>query len=332
MSNMHVPTYSIAPHSNAYRDLFCGDRDTADFPSASVVVNTYNKLPLLKRCMTALLAQTWRGDWDVILVDDGSDDGTQEWASALQRSCPIVRYIRQEDIGYRLARARNLGIEASTKDVIVFLDGDLIPSPNWLYNHVAPYAHTHEICVTGIYYNVAPSLLSEAPSIADLESARVRDRWRGKREDWREQDISDSDELNAPTRMPIWFMVCGGNTSYSRERLIDAGGFDPCFEGWGAEDNDMAFRYYANGNRIVPSYTALAYHQDHPFDRVARQEQVERNVELLKEKSLPPLVTCITQDAAQFAWIQETLSAWPAKTELVWYGDGCIKPDAQQQQ
>lgn len=328
MVNVDEPVYAIAPHSNDHSDVpYAGRNLSRSLPSASVIVNTYNKLPLLRRCMSALGAQTCcPEDWEVILVDDGSSDGTSEWAETVEDEHPHLRgrfrYIWQDDLGYRLARARSAGVAASEKDVVVFLDGDLIPVSDWLYRHLCPYTYADNICVTGIYLNVDPSKLSSTPDIAELEGARVRDRWRGKFEDWREADIFESQNLSRQTRMPVWYMVCGGNTSYNRELLIDAGCFDWGFEGWGAEDNDMAFRYYINGNRIIPSWSALAYHQDHDFDRVVRQQQVERNANMLQSKSASPLVTFISDNV-------EVLRRWGAgcpselgtDAELIWIGE-----------
>jgi glycosyltransferase involved in cell wall biosynthesis len=328
---MEKPEYSIEPHNNSHRDVddrIAVDTDSSSLPSASVVVTTYNKLPLLKRCIAAVARQCDTIDYELVLVDDGSDDGTKEWAANVESEYPQLRgrfhYHWEEDNGYRLAHVRNVGLSIASNDVVVFLDADLIPAPGWLRGHLLPFSVAEDICVTGIYYNVDPTNLSLLPDVEELEANRVRDRWRGKMEDWREKDIVDSDNLNHQTHMPVWYMVCGGNTSYHRGRLVDVGGFDPNFKGWGAEDNDVAFRYYSNGNRILPSFAAVAYHQDHPFDKKKRQEQVEQNVKLLQSKTQTPCLTCVIRDREVFHGMEARIGRWSAsvggKVELVWAG------------
>lgn len=328
--NMEQPQYSIVPHNNYHKDVSARmPRSTeACLPSASVVIPTYNKLPLLRRCVAAVANQHGDLNYEVAIVDDGSTDGTREWAETVEEKYPQLEgrfhYTWWKDDGYQLAKARNTGVSMTSNDIVVFLDADLIPSPAWLQAHLSPYSAAENICVTGIYYNVDPAPLSLRPTLEELESHRVCDRWRGKMGDWRERDIADSDNLNRSPSMPVWYMVCGGNTSYHRGRLVDAGAFDPNFRGWGAEDNDMAFRYYSNGNRIIPSFSALAYHQDHPFDRKLREKQVQNNVKLLRSKTQPPKLTCVVDDRDLFYEMESNLGAWVSavggKVELVWAG------------
>jgi glycosyltransferase involved in cell wall biosynthesis len=85
-------------------------------PRVSVVVTTHNRLAFLKRAIASALAA---GDVEVIVVDDASSDGTQEYCRGLDG----IRYIRL-DKNVRTAAARNAGIEASTTEYITPLDDD----------------------------------------------------------------------------------------------------------------------------------------------------------------------------------------------------------------
>ena len=93
----------------------------------SVVVPTYNRLPILEKCLKALEQQdidsTIEG-FEIIVVDDGSTDGTQTWIRTNSFVLPHVRLIEQKHGGP--AKARNRGIEASIGDVIIFIDSDLV--------------------------------------------------------------------------------------------------------------------------------------------------------------------------------------------------------------
>lgn len=84
----------------------------------SVVIPTYNRASLLGRALSSVLAQTLR-PLEIIVVDDGSRDGTDE---LIRSQFPEVRYLRQDNRG--VSAARNLGIEAAGCDWIALLDSD----------------------------------------------------------------------------------------------------------------------------------------------------------------------------------------------------------------
>ena len=88
-------------------------------PWVSVIIPTYNRRDLLREAIRSVLEQSFR-DFELIVVDDGSEDGTREM---IQREFPgLLTYIYQENQG--VSRARNRGIETSRGKYIAFLDSD----------------------------------------------------------------------------------------------------------------------------------------------------------------------------------------------------------------
>jgi glycosyltransferase involved in cell wall biosynthesis len=87
-------------------------------PSISVIIPSYNRGHSLPRALDSVLAQTWPAD-QIIVVDDGSDDGTAE---LLARDYPELHYLFQENRG--VSAARNAGIRAAEGDWIALLDSD----------------------------------------------------------------------------------------------------------------------------------------------------------------------------------------------------------------
>ena len=85
--------------------------------SVSVVIPSYNRKHVLPRALDSVLAQERAAD-EIILVDDGSTDATEE----LQEHYPQIRYLRQENRG--VSAARNLGIAEANSDWVAFLDSD----------------------------------------------------------------------------------------------------------------------------------------------------------------------------------------------------------------
>lgn len=95
-------------------------------PAVSVVVPTYERRELVRRAVKSVLAQTL-GDLEVIVVDDGSTDGTEEAVRGLDER---VTYVHQDQRG--AAAAHNVGIELGSAPVIAFLDSDEL----WLPHHL----------------------------------------------------------------------------------------------------------------------------------------------------------------------------------------------------
>ena len=102
----------------------------------SVVIPTYNRLPILQKCLLALEAQDPSAEitgYEVVLVDDGSTDATVSWLRQHSLLLPHLRLIEQEHGGP--AKGRNRGVEAARGDVVVFIDSDLVVTPSFLRCH-----------------------------------------------------------------------------------------------------------------------------------------------------------------------------------------------------
>lgn len=95
--------------------------------SFSVIVPVYNKRPFVKECIDSLLAQS-HTDFEVVCVDDGSTDGSLEVLRTF--SDPRVKLITKSNSG--VSDTRNVGIEAATKDYILFVDCDDLVQPDYL--------------------------------------------------------------------------------------------------------------------------------------------------------------------------------------------------------
>jgi hypothetical protein len=98
---------------------------------ASVIVVTWENLPLTRLCLESLLAHTWDVCFEIVVVDNASSDGTPAYLEALAAADPRVRLIlNQENHGF--SRACNQGARAAAGDVLVFLNNDTVLAPGWL--------------------------------------------------------------------------------------------------------------------------------------------------------------------------------------------------------
>jgi O-antigen biosynthesis protein len=91
-------------------------------PAVSVIVPTYNRAALLPRAIDSILRQRFT-DFELIIVDDGSDDGTVDLIRRYQVQDPRVRLIRQPS-NCGVGAARNRGLREARADLIAFLDSD----------------------------------------------------------------------------------------------------------------------------------------------------------------------------------------------------------------
>ncbi|MFL5386669.1 MAG: glycosyltransferase family 2 protein [Longimicrobiaceae bacterium] len=105
----------------------------ADLPLVTVVIPTWNRLPLLREAVASVVAQTYPA-WELVVVDDGSTDGTAAWVRSLgDTRIRVVELSRCAQVG----RLRNAGVRAGSGGLIAFLDSDDAWLPHKLEAQVA---------------------------------------------------------------------------------------------------------------------------------------------------------------------------------------------------
>jgi glycosyltransferase involved in cell wall biosynthesis len=98
-------------------------------PEISVILCTYNRAEYLNNCIDSVLAQTFP-DWELVVVDDGSQDNTFDLVNAYLEKFDNIRYLKHQN--KKLWYAKNVGIQASFGNYITFLDSDDAYQPNHL--------------------------------------------------------------------------------------------------------------------------------------------------------------------------------------------------------
>ncbi len=204
----------------------------------SVVIPTYDRLPILQKCLKALETQlipagSVISGYEIVLVDDGSTDGTLEWLQASAADFPHVKSFLQDHQGP--AAARNLGVEKALGDTIIFIDSDLVVTENFLVAHAQALksAKSDRVFTYGRVINTcnfdAPT--SEAYKITDFSAA--------------------------------YFAT--GNVAIARHWLDKAGLFDPRFQLYGWEDLELGVRLKKLGLKLIKCPDAIGYHWHPPF-------------------------------------------------------------------
>jgi GT2 family glycosyltransferase len=204
----------------------------------SVVLPTYNRLSRLKEVLGALAQQQHPlNTFEVIVVSDGSTDGTHEYLASLQTPFPLTPVIQANQ---GPAVARNSGIARATGDLVIFLDDDVVPTAQFVAEHVRIHAQQPDLVVLGPMltppdFQLSPWIYWEQEMLMKQYQAMQAGAWR-------------------PTARQFYT----GNTSLARHHLIATGGFDPRFRR--AEDLELGYRLARRGLRFVFNPAAIGYH------------------------------------------------------------------------
>lgn len=203
-------------------------------PQYSVVVPAYQAVQEIFGCVRALCRQTLpRQMYEIIVVDDGSTDGTA--AAARAAGADQVLVIPHSGP----AAARNAGLEVARGEIVLFTDADCQPSTTWLERMVAPFADATVAGVKGVYRTRQRAVVAR---LVQLEY------------EYRYERMARVETID---------FVDAYSAAYRRHLITGAGGFDPAFPVPSAEDVDLSFRLARNGHRLIFVPQAWVWHR-HP--------------------------------------------------------------------
>ena len=219
-----------------------GNGAVSSAPTVSVVVPTYNRRDRLERVLNALFVQQTDVPYEIVVVSDGSTDGTDDYLSKIEPppdTAVLLRHVRQDNRGP--AAARNRGVEIAAGEIVVFIDDDVVACDRLLQAHVDAHRRLGDD-----YVVIGPML----DPIDHRMSPWVR---------WEQEMLQKQySALDAGEYEPSARQFYTGNASLRREHLIAAGGFDSSFRR--AEDVELAYRLDDRGLRFFYENSAIGYH------------------------------------------------------------------------
>src|ERR1039458_7930312 len=104
-------------------------------PLVSIIIPTKNRCELLRETIASAVGQTYP-HWEAIIVDDGSDDGTEEMVREVASTDTRVRFVRRARNPRGASTCRNIGVSAASGEYVVFLDSDDLLAPRCLERRV----------------------------------------------------------------------------------------------------------------------------------------------------------------------------------------------------
>ncbi|HEX8325306.1 MAG TPA: glycosyltransferase [Tepidisphaeraceae bacterium] len=200
------------------------------FPKISVLICSYNGASTVETCLASMMRIKYPGEVEIIFVDDGSTDHTQD----IVRKFPSVINIQQKNMG--LSYARNVAMHAATGEIIVYTDSDCEADEDWLYYIALSLKRSRHVGLGG------PNLIPDEGS-------------------W----VADCVGLSpgGPTHVMIDDRtaehVPGCNMAYYRWAALQVNGFDPQYRAAG-DDVDFIWRLQNNGFSIGFAPAAQVWH------------------------------------------------------------------------
>lgn len=203
---------------------------------ASIVTPSYNCLEFLKITVSSLEHQDIQPvEFEVIVIDDGSIDGTADYLKHYSGPLNLKPIINSKNLGR--AKSRNLGLHAASNEIIIFLDADIEVRNDFVNVHLSSHKNGSRVSVGKVIY--PPDLKANHLMKYLLQKGHSN--------------------LNTGVRLQGKYFITT-NSSVPRKELLEIGGFDENFVYYGGEDNEIGIRLA----QYLPIYTlpeALGYNR-----------------------------------------------------------------------
>ncbi|OGY27923.1 MAG: hypothetical protein A2802_02615 [Candidatus Woykebacteria bacterium RIFCSPHIGHO2_01_FULL_43_29] len=219
----------------------------------SVIIPTYKRKDKLRQTLESVLNQSIK-DYEVIVVEDGSNDGTKEMVTELRDTHKNLSYFYQTNKGP--AAARNQGISKAKGEIIAFTDDDCVVPRDWLERLLAGFKKHPEVV------GVGGKLEASEDELKKNVYARYEKYMSLKAYGTGEKEVIGGFDCPA-----------GGtnNLAYKKKVLVEVGGFDETFPVAAGEDADIKKRITDKGYKILYLPLKVEHHQDYYFGGFLKQ-------------------------------------------------------------
>jgi len=256
----------------------------------SVIIPTYNRKEILKTTLLSLNDQTFK-DFEVVIADDGSSDGTEQMAKNFKASYPI-KHVWQKNSGR--SAARNMGLENAAGEIILFIDDHIIADKRLIEGHVK-------------YHNKY-----------GVEVVRGRVEFIEQAQDApKETKYVDESKFKPPRYEQQPFRVfITNNISIKKRALMSVFGFDEDFKEYGLQDAEMGYRLKEAGCtfKVDPNAVGYIFGVGWTYEeRCYRRRQVGRSSVLFYKKHPSLLVRINLSVHAITLMIQKILSLFEGR-------------------
>ena len=214
-------------------------------PRASIVIPVFDQLHHTRRCLQALAAQAHDASFEVIVVDDGSSDGTDAYCAGIAG----LRYHRRAANGGFIA-ACNDGAALARGEYLVFLNNDTVPQPGWLDALLRTFASEPQAGLVGAQLVFPNGTLQESGGVVFADGSAWNYGRNESPDDPRFAYLRDADYAS------------GAAIAIPRDLFRRLGGFDPRYAPAYYEDTDLAFAVREANLRVLVQPAAKVMHDE----------------------------------------------------------------------
>jgi GT2 family glycosyltransferase len=233
----------------------------------SIIIPTYNGLHLLKPCIEAIRTHTVDVPYEIIVVDNASNDGTDAFCAAER----LISVRLPENRGF--PTACNTGFRLASGDQLVILNNDVTVTCGWLSNMLAALQSESTVGLVGPVSNYVSGIQQIHGLAGDLVSCL---------------QFAEQNNISNPSRWQEVKRLVGFCMLFRRELVERIGLLDERFSPGHYEDDDFCLRARVHGYKLLMCNDCFVYHQGNAsFSREAtswNEELIERNYRLFIEK------------------------------------------------
>ena len=255
------------------------------------VIPVYNRLRNLSLVLEALRLQS-DGDFEVVISDDGSDDGLGAFVRDIQDNGPLsIKYYRHEHNGYRVSLTRNQGARLRARDCthLWFVDSDVL-LPRGAVEHVREIITEHPGVVICGRYDWLPPMEVTAQDVSDRWDYIVAQRLPPQDVPRRERDGRPDHRTGDPNLFwdhkiytPIGPGTLSGNLIIPVKWWILTGGFDENIESQG-QDGEFGYNLQSKGAPGMYCGHICGQHLSHAYDEQWMKASVQWTIEYIRKK------------------------------------------------
>lgn len=253
----------------------------------SVIVTVYNRFEYAENIIKCLINQTVQ-PYEVIFTDDGSKEDLKELLLKYKNQCDFkIKYIYQEDLGFRKSKACNNAVIESEGDYLIFLDQDAVFPNNLIETFVTLQKNR--------YFSILRVIWSTFEEKKEIQKILFKEEYQEilkvfsstqfktlKKYLWRDKYNNFRYRLKLRDRGTG---LMGIGFGLKKDDCIEINGYDEDYQGWGGEDADLGLRLYALGlNSITFSTDLPSIHMCHPLDPTKSGDQNKKLYSEKKEK------------------------------------------------
>jgi cellulose synthase/poly-beta-1,6-N-acetylglucosamine synthase-like glycosyltransferase len=238
---------------------------TEPLPKVSIVIPTYNAETTIGPLLDSLLKLDYP-DYEIIVVNDGSKDGTKAIVGQYQ-----VKLLNQTNRG--VSAARDVGLRAATGEIVAYVDSDVTVTQDWLRRLVEPFQDSCIGATTGRTVFLRNETCTSWVRSMDIERRNAG-------------------------RSSFTRIANGPNSAFRRTVLIDVGGFDP--DWYHAEDTEVSYRIWLKTHKIRYIPQAVVHHVPEGDWRVFLRKRYRDAKAFTRMLAKYPKVAIIEDDFVEF--------------------------------